>query len=76
MSSASTRAVFALRPARLLAYREPAFFNIMNYEQVLNGRSVKRAICSSHSAFSDVSFRISGRMSDQSIGKRGRSGRI
>jgi hypothetical protein len=31
-----TRAVFGMRPARLLAYREPAFFNIVNYEQVLN----------------------------------------
>jgi SNF2 family DNA or RNA helicase len=31
-----TRSVFGLRPARLLAYREPAFFNIVNYEQVLN----------------------------------------
>jgi hypothetical protein len=31
-----TRAVFGLRPARLLAYREPAFFNIVNYEQVLS----------------------------------------
>jgi superfamily II DNA or RNA helicase len=29
------RSVFGARPARLLAYREPRFFNIVNYEQVL-----------------------------------------
>ena len=29
------RAVFGARPARLTAYREPAFFTIVNYEQVL-----------------------------------------
>ena len=29
------RAVFGARPARLSAYREPAFFTIVNYEQVL-----------------------------------------
>ncbi|HEY7246204.1 MAG TPA: DEAD/DEAH box helicase [Xanthobacteraceae bacterium] len=30
------RPVFGLRPARLAAYREPAFFTIVNYEQVWN----------------------------------------
>ncbi len=30
------RFVVGLRPQRLAAYREPAFFNIVNYEQVLN----------------------------------------
>ena len=30
-----TRSVFGARPARLAAYREPAFFTIVNYEQVL-----------------------------------------
>ncbi|HEY1363577.1 MAG TPA: DEAD/DEAH box helicase [Xanthobacteraceae bacterium] len=30
------RVVFGPRPARLLAYRDPAFFNIVNYEQVLS----------------------------------------
>src|SRR5204862_4324412 len=30
-----TRAVFGSRAARLLAYREPKFFTIVNYEQVL-----------------------------------------
>ena len=29
------RSVFGARPARLLAYREPKFFTIVNYEQVL-----------------------------------------
>jgi superfamily II DNA or RNA helicase len=29
------RAIFGARPARLAAYREPTFFNIVNYEQVL-----------------------------------------
>src|SRR6266508_1020974 len=29
------RSIFGARPARLAAYREPAFFNIVNYEQVL-----------------------------------------
>ena len=29
------RSVFGARPARLAAYREPTFFNIVNYEQVL-----------------------------------------
>jgi len=29
------RSVFGARPARLAAYREPAFFTIVNYEQVL-----------------------------------------
>ena len=32
----ATRAVFGARPARLRAYREPVFFNIVNYEQVLS----------------------------------------
>ena len=31
----SVRSVFGSRAARLAAYREPAFFNIVNYEQVL-----------------------------------------
>ena len=31
----AARSVFGTRPARLLAYREPTFFNIVNYEQVL-----------------------------------------
>jgi superfamily II DNA or RNA helicase len=31
-----TRPVFGPRPARLAAYRDPAFFTIVNYEQVLN----------------------------------------
>jgi superfamily II DNA or RNA helicase len=31
----SARSVFGARPARLLAYREPPFFTIVNYEQVL-----------------------------------------
>ena len=31
----ATRAVFGARPQRLTAYREPVFFNIVNYEQVL-----------------------------------------
>jgi superfamily II DNA or RNA helicase len=30
-----TRVVFGTRPQRLLAYREPSFFTIVNYEQVL-----------------------------------------
>ena len=30
------RSVFGARPARLLAYREPKFFTIVNYEQVLS----------------------------------------
>src|SRR5215470_12255439 len=30
-----TRVVFGSRPQRLLAYREPSFFTIVNYEQVL-----------------------------------------
>ncbi len=30
------RSVFGARPARLAAYREPTFFNIVNYEQVLS----------------------------------------
>ena len=29
------RAVFGARPGHLTAYREPAFFTIVNYEQVL-----------------------------------------
>src|SRR6266508_3784520 len=32
----AARSIFGARPARLAAYREPAFFNIVNYEQVLN----------------------------------------
>ena len=32
----SVRSVFGSRAARLAAYREPAFFNIVNYEQVLS----------------------------------------
>jgi hypothetical protein len=31
----SARSVFGARPARLAAYREPPFFTIVNYEQVL-----------------------------------------
>ena len=31
----AARSVFGARPARLLAYREPSFFTIVNYEQVL-----------------------------------------
>lgn len=32
----SARSVFGSRPARLAAYREPSFFTIVNYEQVLS----------------------------------------
>ena len=35
-SDRETRVVFGLRPARLAAYRTPAFFNIVNYEQVVS----------------------------------------
>ncbi len=31
----TARSVFGARPARLAAYREPTFFTIVNYEQVL-----------------------------------------
>ena len=35
-SAREARPVFGLRPVRLAAYREPAFFTIVNYEQVWN----------------------------------------
>ena len=34
----AARSVFGARPARLSCYREPAFFTIVNYEQVLERR--------------------------------------
>jgi superfamily II DNA or RNA helicase len=52
------RSVFGARPQRLAAYREPVFFNIVNYEQVLADADDINAVLAPHLVVLDEAQRI------------------
>jgi hypothetical protein len=53
-----TRAIFGNRSQRLTAYREPCFFNIVNYEQVLGDADDINALLKPHVVVLDEAQRI------------------